>query len=246
MESLLFLAEKALDSKDFSNDFDVECLILARSKLISLCNCKFGGDISSEFNNLLSNNDEESFFLLDYLVRRCSSKPTVFSLVSDNLDIVLSIYDRHLSAELSRFVTAILSIKFGDSDSDEDAVLDKGFKKLSRNDFCRLLDYSICTNNYLSDVDLVDLVERTPAWVVTLYKNEIKDLEEKLNRIILEDTFCIFLFNSIYNRSDISSKSVRDIETKRNVCIKHNLNIMDQDYYKKVKEGVLCDKEIGR
>lgn len=41
MESLLFLAEKALDSKDFSNDFDVECLILARSKLISLCNCKF-------------------------------------------------------------------------------------------------------------------------------------------------------------------------------------------------------------
>lgn len=62
MESLLFLAEKALDSKDFSNDFDVECLILARSKLISLCNCKFGGDISSEFNNLLSNNDEESFF----------------------------------------------------------------------------------------------------------------------------------------------------------------------------------------
>lgn len=108
MESLLFLAEKALDSKDFSNDFDVECLILARSKLISLCNCKFGGDISSEFNNLLSNNDEESFSLLDYLVRRCSSKPTVFSLVSDNLDTVLSIYDRHLSAELSRFVTAIL------------------------------------------------------------------------------------------------------------------------------------------
>ena len=81
---------------------------------------------------------------------------------------------------------------------------------------------------------------------MTLYKNEIKDLEEKLNRIILEDTFCIFLFNSIYNRSDISSKSVRDIETKRNACIKHNLNIMDQDYYKKVKEGVLCDKEIGR
>lgn len=36
------------------------------------------------------------------------------------------------------------------------------------------------------------------------------------------------------------------IETKRNACIKHNLNIMDQDYYKKVKEGVLCDKEIGR
>ena len=93
MESLLFLAEKALDSKDFSNDFDVECLILARSKLISLCNCKFGGDISSEFNNLLSNNDEESFSLLDYLVRRCSSKPTVFSLVSDNLDTVLSIYN---------------------------------------------------------------------------------------------------------------------------------------------------------
>ena len=30
-------------------------------------------DISSEFNNLLSNNDEESFSLLDYLVRRCSS-----------------------------------------------------------------------------------------------------------------------------------------------------------------------------
>lgn len=183
---------------------------------------------------------------MDYLVRRCSSKPTVFSLVSDNLDTVLSIYDRHLSAELSRFVTAILSIKFGDSDSDEDAVLDKGFKRLSRSNFCRLLDYSICTNNYLSDVDLVDLAEITPAWVVTLYKNEIRDLEEKLNRIILEDTFCIFLFNSIYNRPNVSSKNMRDIETKRNACIKHNLNIMDQDYYKKVKEGVLCDQEIGR
>lgn len=246
MESLLFLAENAIDSKDFSNDFDVECLILTRFKLINLCNCKFGGDISSEFNNLLSNSDEESFSLLDYLVRRCSSKPTVFSLVSDNLDTVLSIYDRHLSAELSRFVTAILSIKFGDSDSDEDAVLDKGFKRLSRSNFCRLLDYSICTNNYLSDVDLVDLAEITPAWVVTLYKNEIRDLEEKLNRIILEDTFCIFLFNSIYNRPNVSSKNMRDIETKRNACIKHNLNIMDQDYYKKVKEGVLCDQEIGR
>lgn len=246
MESLLFLAEKALDSGNFSNDFDLERLIQDRFKLVALCNCKFSGDIGDEFNSLLICNDDKSFALLDYLIRRCSSKPIIYSLVSDNLDTIYSIYSKHLSVELIRFVTDIFSIKFGDSDFDEDTVLNKGFKELSKADFCELLDYSICTNNYLSDVDLIDLAEKMPSWIVVLYKNEIKDLEEKLNQIILEDTFCIFLFNSIYNRVNISFENIKDIEIKRDVCSKYNLNIMDQDYFKKVKEGVLCDTETGR
>lgn len=241
--SLMFIAQHVANTNDFSCKFDIKELLETRELLLSLCNSSKDCLFEGKFKALLENDNAESFKMLDFIILYCSSRTLVSDLISSNLEKVLHEYSKYYDGDFANYVVRILNIKFGNSTESEDTLLDICYEELDEEHFIKLLDYSMCANNYLSLTDLLGMVNEYPTWVFSLLDKEIFDIMDQLNAIILEDTFRIFLFNAIYTDSNTKNFNLAELDKARSVCRTYGLDLMDEDYYRKMKE---VSKDVQR